>query len=52
MIAGTNADYGVVSVHHVGVLCENLERSLNFYQNILGTLFSYGCVCFTGGDET
>ncbi|KAL5572430.1 hypothetical protein UlMin_022027 [Ulmus minor] len=29
-------DYGVVSVHHVGFLCENLERSLNFYQNILG----------------
>ncbi|KAF4357121.1 glyoxylase I 4 [Cannabis sativa] len=29
-------DYGVVSVHHVGVLCENLERSLDFYQNILG----------------
>ncbi|XP_050215531.1 glyoxylase I 4 [Mercurialis annua] len=29
-------DYGVVSVHHVGVLCENLERSLEFYQGILG----------------
>ncbi|KAF3439636.1 hypothetical protein FNV43_RR17914 [Rhamnella rubrinervis] len=29
-------DYGVVSVHHVGMLCQNLERSLNFYQNILG----------------
>jgi glyoxylase I family protein len=29
-------DYGVVSVHHVGVLCENLERSLDFYQNVLG----------------
>ncbi|XP_044464483.1 uncharacterized protein LOC123195002 [Mangifera indica] len=29
-------DYGVVSVHHVGILCENLERSLEFYQNILG----------------
>ncbi|KAE9602470.1 hypothetical protein Lal_00050016 [Lupinus albus] len=29
-------DYGVVSVHHVGILCENLERSLGFYQNILG----------------
>ncbi|KAF3647084.1 putative U-box domain-containing protein 34-like, partial [Capsicum annuum] len=37
---GTNAvdnkDFGVVSMHHVGVLCENLERSLDFYQNILG----------------
>ncbi|WCJ42724.1 Lactoylglutathione lyase / glyoxalase I family protein [Euphorbia peplus] len=29
-------DYGVVSVHHVGVLCENLERSMEFYQGILG----------------
>lgn len=28
--------YGVVGVHHVGILCENLERSLHFYQNILG----------------
>ncbi|MCH85562.1 glyoxalase/bleomycin resistance protein/dioxygenase, partial [Trifolium medium] len=30
------SDYGVVSVHHVGILCENLERSLDFYQNVLG----------------
>ncbi|KAG4141381.1 hypothetical protein ERO13_D06G072800v2 [Gossypium hirsutum] len=29
-------DYGVVGIHHVGILCENLERSLDFYQNILG----------------
>ncbi|KDP33867.1 hypothetical protein JCGZ_07438 [Jatropha curcas] len=29
-------DYGVVSIHHVGVLCEKLERSLEFYQGILG----------------
>ncbi|KAL4589481.1 hypothetical protein LXL04_002388 [Taraxacum kok-saghyz] len=29
-------DFGVVSLHHVGILCENLERSLDFYQNILG----------------
>ncbi|KAK6941348.1 Glyoxalase/fosfomycin resistance/dioxygenase domain [Dillenia turbinata] len=29
-------DIGVVSIHHVGILCENLERSLDFYQNILG----------------
>ncbi|KAH1057034.1 hypothetical protein J1N35_035099 [Gossypium stocksii] len=29
-------DYGVVGIHHVGILCENLERSLEFYQNILG----------------
>ncbi|XP_022932045.1 uncharacterized protein LOC111438358 isoform X3 [Cucurbita moschata] len=28
--------YGAVGVHHVGVLCENLERSLHFYLNILG----------------
>ncbi|XP_022932034.1 uncharacterized protein LOC111438358 isoform X2 [Cucurbita moschata] len=27
--------YGAVGVHHVGVLCENLERSLHFYLNIL-----------------
>uniref|UniRef100_A0A7N0UW25 VOC domain-containing protein n=1 Tax=Kalanchoe fedtschenkoi TaxID=63787 RepID=A0A7N0UW25_KALFE len=31
-----DTDYGVVSMHHVGVLCENLERSLHFYQNLLG----------------
>ncbi|KAK6147683.1 hypothetical protein DH2020_018595 [Rehmannia glutinosa] len=31
-----NDDFGVVGVHHVGILCENLERSLHFYQNILG----------------
>ncbi|KAL7096000.1 hypothetical protein ACP275_10G057600 [Erythranthe tilingii] len=31
-----NDDFGVVGVHHVGILCENLERSLDFYQNILG----------------
>ncbi|XP_027066575.1 uncharacterized protein [Coffea arabica] len=30
------SDFGVVSMHHVGILCENLERSLDFYQNILG----------------
>ncbi|TMX02814.1 hypothetical protein EJD97_019728 [Solanum chilense] len=30
------ADFGVVCMHHVGILCENLERSLDFYQNILG----------------
>ena len=28
-------DYGVVSMHHVGILCENLERSMAFYQDIL-----------------
>ncbi|XP_006342327.1 uncharacterized protein [Solanum tuberosum] len=37
---GTDAvddkDFGVVCMHHVGILCENLERSLDFYQNILG----------------
>lgn len=30
------SDYGVVNLHHVGILCENLERSLDFYQNVLG----------------
>ncbi|KAK9131257.1 hypothetical protein Sjap_011744 [Stephania japonica] len=31
-----NEDIGVVGVHHVGLLCENLERSLDFYKNVLG----------------
>uniref|UniRef100_A0A5B7CB55 VOC domain-containing protein n=1 Tax=Davidia involucrata TaxID=16924 RepID=A0A5B7CB55_DAVIN len=31
-----NKDFGVVSMHHVGILCENFERSLDFYQNVLG----------------
>ncbi|KAK9715713.1 hypothetical protein RND81_06G184400 [Saponaria officinalis] len=30
------ADIGVVGMHHVGILCENLERSLEFYQTVLG----------------
>ncbi|XP_047151742.1 glyoxylase I 4-like [Vigna umbellata] len=30
------SDYGVVGMHHVGILCESLERSLDFYQNVLG----------------
>ncbi|XAR67137.1 Lactoylglutathione lyase [Bertholletia excelsa] len=29
-------DYGVIGIHHAGILCENLERSLDFYQNVLG----------------
>ncbi|KAI3711544.1 hypothetical protein L1987_70083 [Smallanthus sonchifolius] len=29
-------DFGVVNLHHVGILCENLERSLDFYLNLLG----------------
>ena len=31
-----NNDIGVLCLHHVGILCENLERSLDFYQRILG----------------
>lgn len=27
---------GVVSIHHVGLLCSNLEKSLAFYQGLLG----------------
>ncbi|XP_077247916.1 lactoylglutathione lyase / glyoxalase I family protein isoform X2 [Tasmannia lanceolata] len=27
---------GVVGVHHVGLLCQTLETSLDFYQNLLG----------------
>ncbi|XP_072964483.1 uncharacterized protein [Typha angustifolia] len=29
-------DFGVVSIHHVGLLCENLEKSLAFYKDLLG----------------
>lgn len=32
----TKNGIGVVSVHHVGLLCENLEKSLEFYQDLLG----------------
>jgi hypothetical protein len=28
-------------VHHVGFLCENVEKSLDFYCGLLGTLLSY-----------
>eukprot|EP00262_Sarcandra_glabra_P019302 TRINITY_DN7235_c0_g1_i1.p1 TRINITY_DN7235_c0_g1~~TRINITY_DN7235_c0_g1_i1.p1 ORF type:complete len:222 (+),score=32.24 TRINITY_DN7235_c0_g1_i1:47-667(+) len=31
-----NGGIGVVSIHHVGLLCQNLEKSLDFYQNLLG----------------
>ena len=27
---------GFHGVHHIGVLCESLERSLEFYEKILG----------------
>lgn len=30
------SDFGVVTVNHVALLCESLERSLNFYHNVLG----------------
>ncbi|KAK6944794.1 Glyoxalase/fosfomycin resistance/dioxygenase domain [Dillenia turbinata] len=33
---GEKIDIGVVSIHRVGIQCENLERSLDFYHNILG----------------
>ncbi|PIA42959.1 hypothetical protein AQUCO_02000423v1, partial [Aquilegia coerulea] len=33
---GDSDGIGIVSIHHVGLLCENLERSLEFYQNLLG----------------
>ncbi|KAG0465410.1 hypothetical protein HPP92_019574 [Vanilla planifolia] len=29
-------DVGILSIHHVGILCENLERSLSFYRDLLG----------------
>ena len=27
---------GFVGVHHVGLICENLEKSMEFYQDVLG----------------
>lgn len=39
------SDYGAVGVHHVGVLCENLERSLHFYLNILGKSILCRLIC-------
>ncbi|KAG9152354.1 hypothetical protein Leryth_016732 [Lithospermum erythrorhizon] len=36
MCSDIGTDCGVVGLHHVGVLCENLERSLEFYQKIIG----------------
>eukprot|EP00245_Coleochaete_scutata_P001136 TRINITY_DN1137_c0_g1_i2.p1 TRINITY_DN1137_c0_g1~~TRINITY_DN1137_c0_g1_i2.p1 ORF type:complete len:149 (+),score=16.65 TRINITY_DN1137_c0_g1_i2:281-727(+) len=30
------AEIGFTGVHHVGLLCENLERSLDFYCGLLG----------------
>ncbi|OWM66253.1 uncharacterized protein LOC116198643 isoform X2 [Punica granatum] len=35
-VSSTKNDIGVLCLHHVGILCENLERSLDFYQNLLG----------------
>lgn len=32
----TKNGIGVVSIHHVGLLCENLEKSLEFYRDLLG----------------
>lgn len=34
--APTSTTIEFAGVHHVGVLCENLERSLEFYQGVLG----------------
>lgn len=36
-----HADIGIVSLHHVGILGENLERSLEFYHNLLGMLKAF-----------
>ena len=35
--------FGVVGIHHVGFFCENLERSLHFYQDILGEFLLLQC---------
>lgn len=32
----TTEDIGFVGIHHVGVICKNLERSLEFYCGLLG----------------
>lgn len=32
----TSTTLDFTGVHHVGVICENLERSLEFYQGVLG----------------
>lgn len=42
LIFGVEPDYGVVGLHHVGILCENLEMSMAFYKDLLGEL----AVCF------
>lgn len=34
--APADARVGYHGVHHIGLLCENLERSLDFYSNTLG----------------
>ncbi|PKU77606.1 uncharacterized protein LOC110094792 [Dendrobium catenatum] len=34
--AASAEDVGIISIHHVGILCENLEKSLDFYQSLLG----------------
>jgi catechol-2,3-dioxygenase len=44
MISGAEPAYGVVSIHHVGILCENLERSMAFYKDLLGELV-ISCTC-------
>ncbi|KAI4379974.1 hypothetical protein MLD38_006210 [Melastoma candidum] len=30
------SDIGALCVHHVGILCENLEKSLDYYHDLLG----------------
>lgn len=39
------AGIGFVGIHHVGVLCENLERSLEFYCGLLGMFFAIMIAC-------
>ncbi|MQL94226.1 hypothetical protein Taro_026888 [Colocasia esculenta] len=34
--AAGDHDIGVVSIHHVGILCQHLETSLEFYHKLLG----------------
>ena len=41
--AGLHANENYNGIHHIGVLCKNIQESLQFYQNILGELYRSTC---------